>query len=83
VLELFDRVFLLRIDLRTQEDRLAASDDAHHPGRTEAGRQQIRDGLETFQAEMIERGATAIDGRLPTEQVVDRLLPAVRGDVIP
>ena len=40
LLDLFIKDFLLRIDDRTQEDRLVADDRAHPPGRNEAGRQQ-------------------------------------------
>jgi hypothetical protein len=43
-LDLFGRVFLLRIDGPTQEARLVAHDALHPPGRSEAGRQEIRDG---------------------------------------
>src|SRR4030081_2203883 len=38
VLDLFDRLFLLRIDADTQEQRLLAHDTSHPPRRSEAGR---------------------------------------------
>ena len=53
LLDLFIKDFLLRIDDRTQEDRLVAHDRAHPPGRNEAGRQQIREGRATFEAAML------------------------------
>jgi hypothetical protein len=77
LLGLFDRVFLLRIDGPTQEARLTAHDALHPPGRSEAGRQEIRDGRTVFEAEVLRRGATAIDGTAPTTMVADRLLAFV------
>ena len=74
LLELFDRVFLLRIDGPTQEARLAAHDALHPPGRSEAGRREIRDGRVVFEAQMLRRGAIALDGTVPTTQVADGLL---------
>jgi hypothetical protein len=41
-LEMFERVFLLRIDEGTQEARLVANDTESPPGRNEAERDQIR-----------------------------------------
>ncbi len=74
LLDLFTKVFLLRIDDVTQEDRLVAHDRAHPPGRSEAGRQQIREGRPVFEAEMLQLGATPVDGTLPTPTVVDHIL---------
>ncbi len=74
LLDLFTKVFLLRIDDRTQEDRLVAHDRAHPPGRNEAGRQQIREGRPAFESEMLHLGATPLDGTLPTRTVVDQIL---------
>jgi hypothetical protein len=74
LLDLFDRVFLLRIDARTQEARLAAHDALHPPGRSEAGRQEIRQGQATFEAQMIKAGAIALDGTAPTAAVASELL---------
>jgi len=54
--DLFDRVFLLRIDERTQEERLAAYDALHPPGRSEAARQEIRQGRPAFEAQMLKAG---------------------------
>lgn len=77
LLGLFDRVLLLRIDARTQEARLAAHDAARPPGRSEAARQEIRQGRVMFEAQMIEAGAIALDGTAPTASVADELLALV------
>jgi hypothetical protein len=69
--DLFDKVFLLVIDEDTQNARLA---QAASPARTEAIKQQIRDGRPVFQAEMLARGAIPLDGSLPPETIADRLL---------
>jgi hypothetical protein len=74
LLDLFDRVFLLRIDEPTQEARLMAHDALHPPGRSEAGRQEIRDGRPLFEAHMLKHGAIALDGTAPTTSVADELL---------
>ena len=74
LLDLFDRVFLLRIDARTQEARLAAHEVAHPPGRSQAGRQEIRQGRAAFEAHMIKAGAIPLDGTAPTVAVTDELL---------
>jgi adenylate kinase family enzyme len=80
VLDLFDRLFLLRIDADTQEKRLLAHDTSHSPGRSEAGRQQIRDGRPVFEAQMLKLGAVALDGTVSTDAVADQLLALVFGD---
>jgi len=72
--DLFDRVFLLRIDEGTQEERLAAYDALHPPGRSEAGRQEIRQGRAAFEAQMLETGAIPLDGRAPTAVIASELL---------
>ena len=74
---LFDRVFLLHIDETTQEARLAAHDALHPPGRSEAGRREIRDGRAVFQAQMLSHGAIAIDATRPTAEVADELLASL------
>ena len=74
LLDLFDQVFLLRIDARTQEARLAAHDAGHPPGRSEAGRQEIRDGRAVFEARLLRLGAIPLDGTAPTARVADELL---------
>jgi hypothetical protein len=71
---------LLRIDADTQEERLLAHDASHFPGRTEAGRQQIRDGRPVFEAQMLELGAIVLDGTASTESIADQLLAVVLGD---
>lgn len=81
LLDLFDRTFLLRIDERTQQDRLRAY-DASNPRhrRSEAGRQEIRDGRVVFEEHMLGLGAVALDGTAPTASVADsllRMLPTV------
>ncbi|HEX4254041.1 MAG TPA: hypothetical protein VH089_03070 [Streptosporangiaceae bacterium] len=77
LLDLFGRVFLLRIDAPTQEARLLAHDALHPPGRSEAGRQEIRDGRTAFEAQMLKHGAIALDGTAPTERIADELLALV------
>ena len=77
LLDLFDGVFLLQIDERTQDDRLAAHDTVHPPGRSEAGRQEIWEGRAVFQAQMLKLGATAFDGTTPTASLADQLLALV------
>ena len=49
--DLFTMVFLLRIDARAQEGRLAAHDSARPPGRDEAERQEIREGRPIFESQ--------------------------------
>jgi hypothetical protein len=80
VLDLFDRLFLLRIDAQTQEERLLAYDTGHPPGRSEAGRQQIREGRHVFEAQMLKLGAIALDGAASTATVADQLLALVFGN---
>lgn len=77
LVDLFARVFLLQIDEPTQEDRLVAHDALRPPGRSEAGRQQIRDGRTTFEAQMLGLGAIALDGTAPTSVVADELLALI------
>ena len=74
LLDLFDRVFLLRIDARTQEARLAAHNALHPPGRSEAGRQEIRQGRSVFEMQMLRADAIALDGTVPTAVVAGELL---------
>jgi len=76
-LGVFERIFLLQIDAATQEARLIAHDAANPPGRSEAGRQEIRDGRTVFEKEMLRLGAMAIDGTSPTAVVVDQILAVV------
>src|SRR5215831_7255371 len=77
LLDLFDRVFLLHIDGPTQEARLAAHDALNPPGRSQAVRQQIRDGRALFQERMLRRGAIAVDGTAPSAVVADELVALV------
>jgi hypothetical protein len=77
--DLFDRVFLLRIDERTQEERLAAYDALHPPGRSEAARQEIRQGRPAFEAQMLKAGAIPLDGRAPTAVIASELLARTTG----
>lgn len=79
VLDLFDAVFLLRIDAETQEDRLAAHDLDHPPGRNEAGRQQVRAGRLVFEAQLVAMGAIPIEGNGTPAAVVDNILSRVSG----
>jgi hypothetical protein len=72
--DLFDRVFLLRIDGPTQESRLAAYDAQHPPGRSEAVRKEIREGRTVFETQMLRAGAIALDGTAPTAMAADELI---------
>jgi hypothetical protein len=80
VLDLFQGLFLLHIHADTQEARLLAHDTSHPPGRTEAGRQQIREGRHVFEAQMLNLGAVALDGTASTHALADELLARVFGD---
>jgi hypothetical protein len=73
LLDLFDAVFLLRMDAVTQEERLAAHDVAHPPGRSDAGRQEIRAGRAVFETQMRKLGAISVDCSAPPAAVVDAL----------
>ncbi|MEO6715549.1 MAG: hypothetical protein ABIM89_19280 [Mycobacteriales bacterium] len=75
--DLFDRTLLLRTGAATQEDRLAAYDAANPPGRSEAGRQEIRAGRALFEAQMLKLGANALDGSRPAASIADDLLELV------
>jgi hypothetical protein len=77
LLDLFDRVFLLQIDEPTQEARLLAHDASHPPGRSEAGRQEIRAGRAVFEARLRRLGAVALDGTAPTARVADELIALI------
>ena len=63
VLDLLTRVFVLRIDAATQQERPHSRSGCSHTtratrdGRSEAARQQIRDGRHIFEAQMLELGA--------------------------
>jgi hypothetical protein len=74
MLDLFERVFLLMIEAGAQDARLAR---ATSPDRTEAVKQQIRDGRPVFQAQMLAAGATTLDATAPTEVLADAVLAAV------
>jgi hypothetical protein len=73
-LDLFDRVFLLRIGGPTQEARLMAYDALHPPGRSAAGRQEIRDGLAVFEVQVLQLGAIALDASAPPPAIADELV---------
>jgi hypothetical protein len=77
LLDLFDRVFLLHIDEPTQEARLRAHDALHPPGRSPAGRQEIREGRAVFEAQALGYGAIALDGTAPTALIAAELLALV------
>lgn len=74
LLDLFDRVFVLCIDEATQEARLAAHDARHPPGRSQAGRQEIREGRTAFETQMLRAGAAVLDGTAPAAVVAGELL---------
>jgi hypothetical protein len=71
LLDLFDLIFLLRLDPETQIERLDAPANAH---RNAAERTQILDGRPIFEAEMQAAGAIALDGRRPTSILASRIL---------
>jgi len=71
MLDLFEQVFLLRIDDDTQIVRLAR---ATSPLRTEAVRRQIREGRAVFEAQMLARGAIPLDGTASPAALADSLL---------
>ena len=77
LIDLFERLFLLRIDAATQEARLKSYDDANPPGRSEAQRRQIREGRPIFEDEMLRLGAVPIDGNSPTSVVADSILASI------
>jgi hypothetical protein len=77
VLDLFDAVFLLRIDSETQEARLVAHDALNPPGRSDAGRDEIRAGRPVFEAQMLELGAIPLDGSASPSSVADELLSII------
>jgi len=74
MLDLSGRVLMLHNDGATQEARLDCHDALHPPGRSEAGRREIREGRAMFQAQMLRRGAIAIDATAPTTVVADELI---------
>jgi hypothetical protein len=69
MLDLFDHVFLLSLDLRTQVDRLAASGD-----RDPALWKPILEGLPVFEREMRAVGATVLDARLPASVLAAQVI---------
>jgi hypothetical protein len=74
MLDIFDEVFLLRLDHSTQLGRLDTVSNAH---RTAALRAQILDGRPVFQQEMVASGARVLDGRQPTSILADQVLRMV------
>jgi hypothetical protein len=78
MLDLFDKVFLLLIDEATQNARLARPCRTTSPDRTDAMKQQVRDGRPIFQAEMLASGAIPLDGTAPPKIIADRLLTFIQ-----
>ena len=74
LLDLFEVVFLLTLDDRTQVDRL---DTASNADRNEAQRAQIIDGRPVFEEQMRNAGAVVLDGRRPTSALADDIVLAV------
>ena len=74
MLDLFDKFFLLVIDEDTQNTRLARPNRTTSPDRTDAMKQQVRDGRPIFQADMLASGAIPLDGTAPSKIIADRLL---------
>ena len=77
MLDLFERVFLLTLGADDQDARLAR---ATSPLRTEAVKQQIRDGRPVFQAQMLAAGATPLDATASPAVLAETLLGLVRAD---
>jgi hypothetical protein len=71
MLDLFERVFLLVLDADAQDARLAR---ATSPQRTEGIKQQIRDGRDAFQAQMLAAGAVALDATASPALLADTVL---------
>jgi hypothetical protein len=74
MLDLFQGVFLLVIDEETQKARLEDPIGSTSPGRTEAVKQQIREGRLAFQAQMLAKGAIPLDGHAAPTAVADSIL---------
>jgi adenylate kinase family enzyme len=74
MVDLFEQVFLLMIDEQTQLARLRGSARPGSPVRAEAVRQQIRDGREVFQAQMLALGAVPLDETASPKVIADILL---------
>lgn len=74
MLDVFEEVFLLVIDDETQITRLRDTAQATCRVRTEAVRQQIREGRHVFQAQMLARGAIPLDGTASPKVLADSLL---------
>jgi gluconate kinase len=74
MLDLFERVFMLVLSPDAQDARLARATSPH---RTEAIKQQIRDGREVFQERMLAAGAQPLDANTSPESLADTLLALV------
>jgi hypothetical protein len=74
LLNLFDRVLLLHVDVPAQQARLAARDALHRPGRSQADRPEIREGRAVFEAQMLRPGAIVLGGTAPTAVIADEQL---------
>jgi hypothetical protein len=74
MLDLFAQVFLLVIDDETQVARLASPAQTTSPARTEAIKQQIREGRRVFQTQMLSTGAIPLDGTASPKILADSLL---------
>jgi hypothetical protein len=65
------------IDEDAPNAELARPSRTMSPDRTDAMKQQIRDGRPIFQAEMLACGAIPLDGTAPSEVVADSVLTNV------
>jgi hypothetical protein len=83
MLDLFEQVFLLVIDDETQMTRLESPARTTSPARTEAIKQQIREGRPVFQAQMLSRGAIPLDGTASPKVLADCLLTRLDPDYDP
>jgi hypothetical protein len=74
MLDLFELIFLLTLDDRTQMERL---DKASNADRNNAQRAQIIEGRAPFEQEMRDAGAVVLDGRRPVTVLATAMLRAV------
>jgi hypothetical protein len=77
--DLFERIFLLRIDAQTQERRLRAYDGANRQVVTKRADSRSERAARIFEAQMLELGAIPLDGTAPTATLADQLVAVVCG----
>ena len=79
LLDLFTKVFLLRIDDRPKKTGSSRMTLLTHPGGTRRADSRFREGRPVFETEMLQLGATPLDSTLPTRTVVDHILAHLPG----